>query len=152
MLPLRTRLWRALTSNVARTHPEHRDRRLRGRRYAIPFQVVWDRVRLLADGSGPDGLRGWRRVRADEQAGVLEAESTTPLLRFVDDVRLTVTLDADGQTRVQGESRSRVGRADLGTNARRLHRFFRSLDQELEAAGWPTATPRSPTPAAGEER
>ncbi len=146
MSSLPVRLWRALTTNEARTRPDHPDPRLRGRRYAIPFQVVWDQVRTLADGSHPDGLSRWKGVRADDREGVVEAECTTRLFRFVDDVRLTVALDAEGQTQVHGESRSRVGRADLGTNARRVTRFFRELDRALEAEGWPTAAPRPPTP------
>lgn len=74
---------------------------------------------------------GWTVVEVDEQDGRLRAEASTPVFRFVDDVAVRVTLDADGQTRVDMRSASRVGRADLGTNRRRIRRFMKRLDQEM---------------------
>ena len=59
-------------------------------------------------------MRGWTVTVEDDQLGVLEAESATLLWRFVDDVRISVGLDEDGQTRVDVTSASRAGRGDLG--------------------------------------
>ena len=72
-------------------------------------------------------------VYADEDEGVVQAEATTRLLRFVDDVVIRISLDHDAQTRVEMESRSRVGRADLGANRRRIRRFMASMDHVLSA-------------------
>lgn len=125
------RLLRGLQENVAETRPQHEDPRLRGRTYHVPFQRVWEEVLHLASG----GLPRWRIVEADDRRGILHAESTTLLFKFVDDVVIRVRLDDDGQTRVDARSASRKGRADLGTNARRLARFFRSLDRRLARPG-----------------
>jgi len=123
------RLIRALTENTARTDPHAEDPRLHGRTYAIPFERVWYAALGLADG----GLRGWRVMRADDEAGTIQAESRTPVFRFVDDVDVEVGLDANGQTRVDLRSASRVGKADLGRNPRTIGRFLTRLDRALDA-------------------
>ncbi len=123
------RFHRALTRNRAATDPASPDPRLRGRTYSVPFQTVWSAARGLVDG----GLRGWRLLRADDETGVLEGEARTRMLRFVDDLEVRITLDADGQTRVDVTSSSRKGKADLGTNARRIARFLRRLDRSVKA-------------------
>lgn len=122
-------LWSGLTRNRASTDPRHEDPRLRGRTYAIPFVKVWGGALELASG----GLRGWTLVEADEDRGILRAESTTPVFRFVDDVRVEISLDEYGQTRVDAVSSSRTGKGDLGTNARRIRKFFRALDERVGA-------------------
>lgn len=116
-------------ANWAITAPDHRDPRLRGRRYAIPFDRVWAAAMELARG----GLRGWRVAHHDEVQGVIRAWVTTLVMRFVDDVEIRVGLDEDAQTRVDLSSASRQGRWDLGTNARRIRRFLKRLDRKLEA-------------------
>jgi uncharacterized protein (DUF1499 family) len=121
------RIWRALTSNVAATQDGHEDARLRGRTYAIPYEDVWTAAHALAAG----GLRRWRVVAADDEEGVIEAESTTLVRRRVDDVVIRISLDADAQTRVDARSSVRRGYADGGRNARRLNRFFRALDRAV---------------------
>jgi hypothetical protein len=115
--------------NWAVTDPEHRDPRLRGRRYAIPFDRVWSAALALAGG----GLRGWSVVAFDEIEGVIRARAVTLLFRFVDDVEIRVGLDLDAQTRVDLSSRSRKGRWDLGMNGRRVRKFLKRLDRELHA-------------------
>jgi hypothetical protein len=40
-----------------------------------------------------------------------------------------------GMTRVDVSSQSRVGRGDLGTNARRIARFLHALDRKLQPGG-----------------
>lgn len=116
-------LLRWLTENVA-------DTRAAGppgpRRYVSSFARTWDVLLETAR-----GRRGWRVRRADEGAGRLEAVCRTPVLRFRDDLVVWVTLDRDGLTRVDARSSSRVGVGDLGTNARRIRRLWRSLDRRL---------------------
>ena len=113
----------------AATAPWHVDPRLRGRTYAIPFEDVWQAAVRIADG----GARGWRLIRADDQEGLITAEATTLVLRFVDDVEIRVTLDETAQTRVDAFSCSRRGRYDWHTNARRLRNLFRRLDRDVAA-------------------
>ncbi len=122
-------LWRGLAQNQARTDPRHPDSTLRGRTYAIPHARVWAAAVELASG----GLRGWELLSADEDRGVLTAQSRTLVLRIADDVEVSVTLDENAQTRVDMASRSRRGRGDLGQNARRVRWFFRALDARVGA-------------------
>ena len=122
-----TTLWRALTQNHSRTSAASPDPALSGRTYAIPFAQVWRAALTLA--SQPR----WRVVGADEDEGVLQAEATTRLTRSVADVVVRISLDHDAQTRVEMESRSRVGGADLGANRRRIRRFMASMDHVLSA-------------------
>ncbi len=79
------------------------------------------------------GLPRWRVVNADDQKGTLDAVATTFLFRKDEDVHIRVSLDDNGQTRVDLESASRAGRADLGRNARRIVAFCRRLDALLGA-------------------
>jgi uncharacterized protein (DUF1499 family) len=119
-------LWTALTRNRAHTRPDHPDARLRGRAYAVPFATVW-KAALDTATSRPR----WTIAESDPRAGEIVAESRTLLWRFTDDVRIRVSLDSDGNTRVDLESASRKGSADLGTNARRIARFLHALDRHL---------------------
>lgn len=121
------RVVRALTENRTETHPRHEDPTLRGRTYAVPFERVWRASLQIASDRW-----GWTVRRTDDVAGVIEIEAKTPLFRFVDDVEIRIGLDQDAQTRVDATSASRVGRGDLGTNARRIRRFFKHLDRRLE--------------------
>ncbi|HWK89226.1 MAG TPA: DUF1499 domain-containing protein [Longimicrobium sp.] len=119
-------LWRALTRHRAETAPDAADPRLRGRAYPVPYAAVWDAVLHTAA-----TRRGWTVLVADPRAGTVTAEARTRVWRFVDDVVLRVTLDGDGQTRVDATSASRRGGGDLGTNARRIARFLHALDRRL---------------------
>lgn len=121
--------WRGLTENTAQTDPHADDPRLRGRTYAIPFDTVWRAAVDLADG----GIRGWSLVHADDEAGRIRVESRTLIFRFVDDVRIRIGLDENGQTRVDLHAASRKGKGDLGRNPRTIGRFLRRLDRALGA-------------------
>lgn len=119
-------LLRALTRNRAFTEPDADDPRLRGRSYSVPFVQVWDAALEIARST-----RGWTVVSSDPRAGEIVAEATTRLWKFTDDVWIRMSLDEEGQTRVDLASASRKGGADLGTNARRIARFLRTLDGRL---------------------
>lgn len=119
---------RGLTRNVAFTSPAAPDPRLRGRTYAIPFEDVWQASLELMGGR----LKRWQVLEADDQEGILRGVARGRVERFTSAITIRITLDADAQTRVDALSASRVGRADLGVNARRLSRYFRALDERLE--------------------
>jgi hypothetical protein len=119
-------LIRALTRNRAWTDPESPDPRLRGREYPVPFTTVWNAVQETVRAQ-----RRWTVTQADARRGEIEAEARTALWRFVDDVWIRVSLDDLGLTRVDVSSASRVGRGDLGVNARRIARFLHALDRRL---------------------
>jgi uncharacterized protein (DUF1499 family) len=71
---------------------------------------------------------GWAVVAAVPEDGRIEATATTPLLRFKDDVVIRVTARGAG-SRIDVRSKSRLGRSDLGANAKRIRRYFRALDE-----------------------
>lgn len=73
----------------------------------------------------------WHVAASDEAQGRIEATATTPLLRFKDDVVIRVRA-GDGGTRLDIRSASRVGRSDLGTNAKRIQAFFHELNNHLK--------------------
>jgi len=66
---------------------------------------------------------GWQIVASDAATGVIEATDTTPWFGFTDDVVVRVTPEGP-KCRIDVRSVSRVGRGDLGTNARRIRRYI----------------------------
>lgn len=71
--------------------------------------------------------RGWEIVTADKSSGRIEATDTTRFFGFKDDVVIRLTPWGSG-TRVDMRSVSRVGRSDVGTNARRIEDFLGELE------------------------
>lgn len=122
----RQHLIRALTRNRAETSPAADDPRLLGRTYGVPYEKVWQAALALAGG----GLRGCRLRSADDLAGIINARASSGVLGTAD-IRIRVSLDENAQTRVDARSITRERRADLGSNVRRLDRFFRELDRNL---------------------
>ncbi len=123
-------LLNALSQNSAQTSEDAEDPRLRGRTYHVPFATVWDEITNMIQ-TQPR----WKLIRADEGSGLIRAEATTRVFRLIDDVRFKVKLDRNALTRVDMWSASRVGKGDLGVNARRIARFYRDLDRRLGVSG-----------------
>jgi len=69
---------------------------------------------------------GWEIVAADSTAGLIEATATTRWFGFKDDVVVRVR-PAGAGSRVDVRSVSRVGRSDVGTNARRVRRYLHDV-------------------------
>ena len=70
--------------------------------------------------------QGWEIVAAVPGEGRIEATDTTRWFGFKDDVVVRVRPDGAG-SRVDVRSVSRVGRGDVGTNARRIRGFLDAL-------------------------
>lgn len=117
------------------TTPSTSDTRLRGRTYDLPFEGVWQAAMKLTGG----GLFRWTRVDADDQEGVILA-STKSLAGAMHDVMVRISLDEDGQTRVDASAQARKPLSDFGRSKRRLRRFFRALDRAVAKA---RAAPRT---------
>ena len=81
---------------------------------------VFDQVHALVT------ARGWEIVAASAQQGRIEATATTPIMGFKDDVVIRVRDESDG-TMVDMRSVSRVGKSDLGANAKRIEAFMADL-------------------------
>jgi uncharacterized protein (DUF1499 family) len=69
---------------------------------------------------------GWRIVAAAPAEGRLEASDTTRWFGFTDDIVVRVTAAPKG-SRIDVRSASRVGRSDLGVNARRIRAFLAAV-------------------------
>jgi uncharacterized protein (DUF1499 family) len=77
---------------------------------------------------------GWRLVGDDAATGRLEAIATTRWLRFKDDVVVRLRDREGGGTRLDVRSKSRLGRSDFGTNARRIRNYLADVRAVLETA------------------
>jgi len=74
--------------------------------------------------------RGWEIVAADSAAGRIEATATTTWFGFKDDIVIRISPTERG-SRVDMRSESRVGRGDVGTNARRVRAFIAQLEHTV---------------------
>jgi uncharacterized protein (DUF1499 family) len=73
---------------------------------------------------------GMQLIEADPMQGRIEANQTSLLYGFTDDMVVRIAAGADG-SRVDVRSKSRVGRSDLGQNARRIRLFLQKLQANL---------------------
>lgn len=73
---------------------------------------------------------GMQLVEADAAQGRIEANQTSLLYGFTDDMVVRIAAGADG-TRVDARSKSRVGRSDFGQNAKRIRLFLQKLKASL---------------------
>lgn len=76
---------------------------------------------------------GWDLVEADADDWRIEATDTTRWFGFTDDVVIRIRAD-NGQTKVDVRSKSRVGRSDVGTNARRIRAFLEVMKAKFAAS------------------
>lgn len=127
---------RDLTTNWAATHPDHSDTRLRPYECPGTPQQLADRLQ-----QNVNTMPRWKWIaeRREGEEIVVELTRSTPLFRFVDDVRVRIEPIAGAarageeqakepaRVRLVAESRSRVGRGDLGQNPRNLRELLDSL-------------------------
>jgi uncharacterized protein (DUF1499 family) len=71
---------------------------------------------------------GWTIVETDPGAGRIEASDRTRWFGFIDDIVVRIAA-ADGGSRIDVRSSSRVGTGDFGTNAARVRRYLAALRQ-----------------------
>lgn len=74
--------------------------------------------------------QGWEIRESKPEQGIIEAIATTRLLKFKDDVTITVTGEGSS-TIINVRSKSRIGKGDMGTNARRIRAFQAELARRL---------------------
>lgn len=93
---------------------------LRSLSLAVPPSEAFARAVAAAE------AMGWEVVGRDAEAGRIEAVDTTRWFGFKDDIAIRVS-PAPGGSRIDVRSKSRVGRNDLGTNARRIRAYLQRL-------------------------
>lgn len=89
-------------------------------RLAAPVQVTYDRALDAAR------AMGWEIVMKAPAEGRIEATATTRWFGFKDDIVIRITAEGTG-SRIDVRSKSRVGRSDVGANARRIRAFLANL-------------------------
>lgn len=82
--------------------------------------AAFERARMVA------AEMGWLIVAADPAGGRIEATDTTSWFGFQDDIVVRVVAAGSG-SRVDVRSVSRVGRSDIGTNAKRIRSYLAKL-------------------------
>jgi hypothetical protein len=70
--------------------------------------------------------QGWTIVASDAATGRIEATDTVPWWGFKDDVVIRLAPEGSG-TRIDVRSKSRVGKGDLGVNAKRITDYLDKL-------------------------
>lgn len=105
----------AIAAHQRRAYPDIAPLVMRQQPLAV-FEKAMDVVHML----------GWKLVDANAEEGRIEAIDTTFWFGFKDDVVIRVTRKDSG-SRVDVRSLSRVGKTDLGVNARRIRKFFKLL-------------------------
>ena len=99
---------------------------LQPQRFPQSVERVFDAAAAVAH------AQGWDVTNEDHATGVVQAVATTPLWKFKDDVTITVTREGES-TKVVVRSHSRVGKGDLGANAKRIRLFQSELAKHLGA-------------------
>ena len=85
-----------------------------------PAAKVFERALAVAQ------AMGWAIVASVPGEGRIEATDTTLLYGFKDDVVVRIAPDGDA-SRVDVRSVSRVGKSDVGVNAKRIRKFLSKL-------------------------
>jgi uncharacterized protein (DUF1499 family) len=73
----------------------------------------------------------FRIVQDDAESGIIIAEAESGIGNFVDDIVIHAVALGARHTRVIVRSRSRLGRGDLGENARHIRTLQDAMDQLL---------------------
>ncbi|MFK8043537.1 DUF1499 domain-containing protein [Congregibacter sp.] len=87
---------------------------------AIPTDQAFERALAVAEGMG------WEIVAREPSDGRIEATETTFWFGFKDDVVIRIA-KAEGGSRLDVRSKSRVGMSDVGANAERIRKFLKTL-------------------------
>jgi uncharacterized protein (DUF1499 family) len=88
-----------------------------------PLELPVPPAQALARARAAAQALGWEIVALDERAGRLEAVATTRWFGFKDDIAVRVAAAGSG-SRIDVRSKSRVGRSDVGANAKRIRHFL----------------------------
>lgn len=83
-----------------------------------PPEVVFGEAKAAA------ASLGWKIRSENLQAGLLEATDTTFWFGFKDDIVIRIAASEGGGSRVDIRSVSRVGKSDMGANAKRIRKFL----------------------------
>lgn len=126
---LRDRLFTYMTTNVAETTEHNILPELRLRSYAMNADALYGLVAEAID------ALGWKVLSVSPRTKTINAMVVTRLWRFKDDVVIRVQPRPDGKSAVYVRSSSRVGKGDLGANARHVIDLYQWLDMKVPEPG-----------------
>ena len=112
-------IWPTINDVKTGATPQYAD--LQPQRLAGTPAEVFAEARAVAE------ALGWEVTSQDAASGEIRAVATTRIFRFKDDVTITVVARESGGSIVNVRSRSRIGKGDLGANARRIRLFQAEL-------------------------
>ncbi len=115
-------IWPKINDVKTGATPEYPD--IQPQRFNQSFDKVFD--------AALDAARAmeWDIRETNREQGIIEAVATIRFFKFKDDVTITI-VQAGDMTVVNVRSKSRVGKSDLGTNARRIRAFQAELAKRL---------------------
>jgi uncharacterized protein (DUF1499 family) len=114
-------------------HPGEATARLQRDAYpaVVPMRLAAERETVFRVAEALAQDLGWQIVEANAAEGRIEAVDRTFWFGFRDDVVIRISEAEDGRTQVDVRSASRVGRGDLGANARRILDFLARLQNRV---------------------
>ncbi|MDO8292442.1 MAG: DUF1499 domain-containing protein [Gallionella sp.] len=115
-------IWPTLNDVKTGETPEYAD--LRPQQFKQPYERVFDAALATTQ------ALGWEVTARDRDQGEIRAVATTRVFRFKDDVTITIGREGEGVV-VNVRSHSRIGKGDLGTNARRIRQFQAELAKRI---------------------
>ena len=115
-------LWPTINDVKTGETPQYAD--LQPQRFNQPYDHVFAAALATAQ------ALGWEVTTQGRTQGEIRAVATTPVFRFKDDVTITISHEGEGVL-VNVRSHSRIGKGDLGTNARRIRRFQAELAKQM---------------------
>lgn len=92
----------------------------------VPWIVKKTPDQAFAQAEGAARRMGWQIVAVSPADHRIEATDTSLLFGFTDDIVIRVQPHGEG-SRIDVRSLSRVGRSDIGVNAKRIREFMREL-------------------------
>lgn len=121
-------LLRGLTQNRTRLDPQSPDPCLRPIECPKTIDAILDKTLTWVD-----NVSHWSLVKHESSDGQhrLHLTRRTKVLAFIDDVHVTIARSDDGDACVvNADSQSRVGKGDLGQNARNLKELRTALTSD----------------------
>lgn len=118
--------WSYFTQNWAETHVKHTDPTLRTQTYTLSAEVCFDAISQFVN-----TLPRWKVLHHDRETGKLTAERKTLVFGFIDDIEISIKKVGERTCMLNLRSASRVGKGDLGQNARNIREVLEGFEPQI---------------------
>jgi uncharacterized protein (DUF1499 family) len=115
-----------ISTNPAELEPKVAEIQKRAYSDIAPKRVQLPPKEAFARAQAAAAKLGWQIVAANTDEGTMKATDTTGWFGFVDDIIVRVQA-AEGGSQIDVRSTSRVGKSDVGMNAKRIRAFMKEL-------------------------